>query len=111
MHQPLAWRADVVGPICIPSVLGEDCSLPALSRDDVIAILDAGMYAESDSHQLNWVPRPATVMVRGGEAAVVRERETLDSLFANQRLPHWLRNTNAPPSPWRDRAIDAGAPP
>ena len=111
MHQPMAWRADVVGPICIPSVLGEDCSLPALSRDDAIAILDAGMYAESDSHQLNWVPRPATVMVRGSEAAVVRERETLDSLFANQRLPHWLRNTNAPPSPWRDRAIDAGDPP
>ena len=34
---------------------------------------------------------------------MVRQRETLDSLFGNQRLPHWLQNTNAPPSPCATR--------
>ncbi|GIS89965.1 MAG: hypothetical protein CM1200mP20_00060 [Pseudomonadota bacterium] len=50
-------------------------------------ILDAGMYAESDSHQLNWIPRPATVMVNNDEVGLVRATETLDSIFATQRLP------------------------
>ncbi len=107
MDKPMDRCADVVGPICIPSVLGERCALPELVRGDLVAILDAGMYAESDSHQLNWVPRPATAMVRGREAAVVRAAETLESLFANQRIPAWLQATNAPPSPWRERAIAA----
>ncbi len=111
MKSTMSLRADVVGPICIPSVLDEDCSLPELSRGSLVAILDAGMYAESDSHQLNWVPRPATVMVRGSEAAIIRAAETLDSLFANQRIPAWLEGTNAPPSPWRERAIAAGREP
>jgi len=35
-----------------------------VTKGDIIAILDAGMYAESDSNQLNWIPRPATVMVK-----------------------------------------------
>ena len=63
------------------------------------------MYAESDSHQLNWIPRPATVMVKGSEVGVVRAAETLDDLFATQRLPKWLRGANAPASRYRARAI------
>ena len=50
-------------------------------------------------------------MVRGSEAAIIRTAETLDSLFANQRIPAWLEGTNAPPSPWRERAIAAGREP
>lgn len=107
MDRPLTLTADVVGPICIPSVLGQDCALPEVAHGDLIAILDAGMYAESDSHQLNCVPRPATVMVRGAKAAVIRAAETLDGLFANQRIPAWLQGTEAPPSHYRDQAVSA----
>ncbi len=105
MREPLEISADVVGPLCIPSVLRNDCQLPDVETGDVIAILDAGMYAESDSHQLNWIPRPTTVMVRGGEVGVVREAETLESIFATQRLPKWLQRVNSPPSKYRERAI------
>jgi diaminopimelate decarboxylase len=105
MHETLHTTADVVGPLCIPSVLRNDCSLPELAVGDAIVILDAGMYAESDSHQLNWIPRPATVMVRGTDIGLVRAAETLDSIFATQRLPNWLRGVNAPLSKYRDRAI------
>lgn len=104
MNDALSLMADVVGPICIPSVLGTDCRLPSVARGDIIAILDAGMYAESDAHNLNWMPKPATVMVRGAEAGLVRAAETLDSMFATQRLPHWLRHVNEPPSRFREAA-------
>ncbi len=108
MNEPTTLCADVVGPICIPSVLGRDTSLPELSPGDVVAILDAGMYAESDSHQLNWVPRPASVMVRDGEVGLIRAAETLDGLFANQRIPLWLQTPNLmQTSRFRERAIMA----
>ena len=106
MDERLGTVADVVGPLCIPCVLRGDCRLPDVGAGDVIAILDAGMYAESDSHQLNWIPRPATVMVRGSEVGVVRAAETLDDLFATQRLPKWLQGANAPASRYRARAIE-----
>ena len=109
MHEPLKKTMDVVGPLCIESVLREDCSLPDLGAGDVIAILDAGMYAESDSHQLNWIPRPATVMVKGREVGLVRAAETLKSIFATQRLPTWLQGVNSPPSIYRQHAIAADA--
>ena len=108
MKEHLDTVADVVGPLCIPCVLRNDCRLPDVGPGDVIAILDAGMYAESDSHQLNWIPRPATVMVRGSEVGVVRAAETLDDLFATQRLPQWLQGANTPPSRYRAQAIERG---
>ena len=107
MHEPLENTMDVVGPLCIESVLREDCTLPDVGAGDVVVILDAGMYAESDSHQLNWIPRPATIMVKGKEVGLVRAAETLDSIFATQRLPSWLRSDNAPSSVYRQRAIAA----
>ena len=105
MREPLQTTADIVGPLCIPSVLRNDCVLPDVEAGDPIAILDAGMYAESDSHQLNWIPRPATVMVRGDDVGVVRAAETLDSIFDTQRIPSWLQGVNTPPSRYRERAI------
>jgi diaminopimelate decarboxylase len=105
MNAPLDCRADVVGPICIPSVLAADCLLPALTAGDLIAILDTGMYAESDSHQLNWMTRPATVMVKDRQAAVIRMAETLDYMFANQRIPSWLADPEVPATRFRDRAL------
>jgi len=105
MHEPMGIRADIVGPLCIPSVLRTDCPLPGLVIGEVIAILDAGMYAESDSHQLNWMPRPATVMVKDQEFGLVRAAETLESIFATQRLPKWLQGETVFSSRFRARAI------
>ena len=104
-REPLQITADIVGPLCIPSVLRNDCVLPDVEAGDPIAILDAGMYAESDSHQLNWIPRPATVMVRGDDVGLVRAAETLDSIFDPQRIPSWLQGVNTPPSRYREKAI------
>jgi hypothetical protein len=57
----------------------------------VIAFLDAGMYAETVSTQLNGVPRPATVLVDGDRVEVIKQRETVRDVFARHRIPPRLR--------------------
>ena len=105
MWEQIKDKADVVGPLCIPSVLHADCPLPPVTKGDIIAILDAGMYAESDSNQLNWIPRPATVMVKDNLVGLVRQAETLESIFSTQRLPEWLQETTEFCSMYRNRVL------
>ena len=79
-------RYDVVGPVCESSdVLGTDREL-ALAQGDVLAILSAGAYAMAMSSNYNSRPRPCEVMIDRGEAFLVRERESIESLFAGERL-------------------------
>ncbi len=91
MNRKLAERVIVVGETCIDSVFSPDCSMPRLKRGEPIAILDAGMYAETASTQLNGIPRPATVLVNGSSIDLVKERETVGDIFAKHRIPDRLR--------------------
>ena len=79
-------EVSVVGPTCTVDLLGER-SLPPVEPGDLLAVLDVGGYAEVLSSQFNLLPRPATVLVSGGEADVIRRRETLDDLLATQAVP------------------------
>ncbi len=56
--------------------------LPAPLRDDVIAVPSTGAYTLSMASAYNAVPRPAAVLVAGGDARVIRRRETVDDLLA-----------------------------
>jgi diaminopimelate decarboxylase len=77
---------DVVGPVCESSdVLGTERRL-AIAPGDGIAILSAGAYGMAMSSNYNSRPRPCEVMVDGARAAEVRRRETIESLFAGERL-------------------------
>jgi diaminopimelate decarboxylase len=76
-----------VGPTCVPDLLGEQRSLPALVQGDLLAVLDVGGYAEVLSNQFNLLPRPATVLVAGESSEVIRRRETLDDILATQTVP------------------------
>lgn len=77
---------DVVGPICESGdALAKDRKLPAIEEGDLLAVLNAGAYGFSMSSQYNARPRAAEVMIRGGKPVVIREREQLDNLTANQR--------------------------
>ncbi len=91
MHRDATEKVTIVGSTCTDSVLGEDRIMPEMRRGDPIAILDAGMYAETASSQLNGVPRPATVLVNGPTVETVKERETVDDVFAKHRIPERLR--------------------
>jgi diaminopimelate decarboxylase len=78
---------DVVGPICESGdALAKDRALPLVDEGDLLAVLNAGAYGFSMSSQYNARPRAAEVMIRQGKPVVIREREQLDNLTANQRM-------------------------
>ncbi|MFV0284535.1 MAG: diaminopimelate decarboxylase [Castellaniella sp.] len=92
---PVAPRAgtpvatyDIVGPICESGDwLARDRALP-LEQGDLLAILSTGAYAFTMSSQYNTRPRAAEVLVDGQHSWLVRPRETIQDLFAQERIPH-----------------------
>ena len=78
---------DIVGSICLGNPISPALAMPSLVRGDLIAALDAGMYAEVASTQMNGVPRPATVLVNGTDVEIIKERETVLDVFSRYRLP------------------------
>ena len=80
----LTW--DVVGPVCESGDwLGRDRSL-AVQQGDVLAVLSAGAYGMTMASNYNTRGRAAEVMVDGAQTWVIRERETVQQLLANERL-------------------------
>lgn len=86
-HPDVAARSyEVVGPVCeTGDFLAHDREL-ALVQGDVLAIMSAGAYGMSMSSNYNTRPRAAEVLVREGEALLIRERESLRSVFAGERV-------------------------
>jgi len=84
--EPKSW--EVVGPICESTdFLGKERRL-ALKEGDLLAVRSAGAYAFSMSSNYNARPRAAEVMVDKNRHFLVRERETLPQLWANEhKLP------------------------
>jgi len=82
------FEYDVVGPVCeTGDFLGKQRSL-AIAEGDLLAVRSAGAYGFSMSSNYNTRPRAAEVMVDGTAVYTVRERESLQDLFAGEhRLP------------------------
>ena len=77
---------DVVGPVCESAdFLARERKL-VVRPGSLLAIMSTGAYAMVMSSNYNTRPRPAEVMVTGVSAALIRERETVNQLFANERL-------------------------
>jgi diaminopimelate decarboxylase len=78
---------DIVGPVCESGdFLAKDRSLAA-GEGDLLALMSAGAYAMAMSSNYNSRPRAAEVLVDGSEAHLVRRRETVEQLFALERVP------------------------
>lgn len=76
---------EIVGPVCESGdFLGHDRKL-ALREGDLLAILSAGAYGMSMSSNYNTRPRAAEVMVDGDTCHLIRQRETVDQLFALEK--------------------------
>ena len=58
--------------------------LPAMEPGDLLALDSAGAYGFVMSSNYNTRGRAAEVMVDGEQAYLVRERETVQSLFAGE---------------------------
>ena len=77
---------DVVGPVCESAdFLARDRKL-AVRPGGLLAVMSAGAYSMVMSSNYNSRPRAAEVMVSGGKASLVRERETVEQLFATERV-------------------------
>jgi diaminopimelate decarboxylase len=75
---------EVVGPVCeTGDFLGHNREL-AIEQGDFLAVMSAGAYGMSMSSNYNTRPRAAEVMVSGMDAQLIRERETVEQLFAGE---------------------------
>jgi diaminopimelate decarboxylase len=82
----LARPYDIVGPICeTGDFLAKDRSL-ALNEGDLLAICSAGAYGFVMSSNYNTRGRAAEIMVDGERCIEVRQRETVQELFAGESL-------------------------
>jgi diaminopimelate decarboxylase len=81
-----AW--EIVGPICESGdFLAHDRPL-VLAEGDLLAVRSAGAYAMAMSSNYNARPRAAEVIVDGEHVHLVRRRERIDALFADEaKLP------------------------
>ncbi len=79
-------RYDIVGPICeTGDFLGKDRKL-AIKASDLLAIRSCGAYGFTMSSNYNSRPRAAEVMVDKAQHYLVRERESINSLFNNESV-------------------------
>lgn len=82
---------DVVGPICESGdTFTTGRVLPALKPNDLIAFMTAGAYGASMSSTYNQRLLVAEVLVKGGEYAVTRPRQSYEELLGTDRAPPWL---------------------
>ncbi len=77
---------DVVGPICeTGDFLGKERPL-AIEQGDLLAIRSAGAYGFSMSSNYNSRPRVAEIMIDADKDQIIRQRETIEQLFASESI-------------------------
>lgn len=80
-----AMNYDIVGPVCeTGDWLGKEREL-VLEEGDLLAIRSAGAYGFVMSSNYNSRPRAVELLVDGEQIHVVRERESVESLFTSEK--------------------------
>jgi diaminopimelate decarboxylase len=77
---------EIVGPICETGDFVGRARELAIAPQSLLAVLSAGAYGMSMSSNYNTRGRAAEVMVDGGDVHLVRERETVEQLFAGEKI-------------------------
>jgi diaminopimelate decarboxylase len=76
---------DVVGPVCeTGDFFARGRALEQVAQGELLALLDAGAYGFVMASNYNMRPRPAEALVDGGEARLVRRRESFDDLVRTE---------------------------
>lgn len=82
----VATAADVVGPVCESGdFLAKNYPLPLMEHNDVLVVHSAGAYGFGMGSNYNTRGRSAEVAVEGGEARLIRKRESFEDLIALER--------------------------
>jgi diaminopimelate decarboxylase len=90
--EPPTQTVDVVGRSCTFDVIAGAVRLPPAREGDVVAFLDTGAYQDACATNFNAMTRPATVLVDGVTAEVVKRAETIDDVFRRDIIPDRLRH-------------------
>ena len=81
-EEPTAGVYRIAGKHCESGhVLIDGADLPEPRPGDVLAVPATGAYTLALGSTYNGVPRPAAVLVRDGDARLIRRRETVDDLL------------------------------
>jgi diaminopimelate decarboxylase len=79
-----ATEYDVVGPVCeTGDFLGQARPL-AVEAGNLLAVMSAGAYGMAMASNYNTRPRAVEVMVDGDKIHVIRQRETVEQLYAGE---------------------------
>ena len=86
MDEEKDFICDVVGRCCESGdIIQPGVAMPQPERGDILAVCTTGAYNYSMASNYNRIPRPAVVMLRGGESYVAVKRESYADLLANDR--------------------------
>lgn len=87
---PMTDKADIIGRSCYGDRLMPTVPIPEVEVGDLLALLDTGAYQEVSMSNFNAMPRPATILVTGDQASVIRRRESQEDVFRRDMMPaHW----------------------
>lgn len=85
--------ADIVGPICESGdFLAKDREISAVKQGEYLAVMSAGAYGFSMSSNYNSRPRPAEVLVKDKDFAIIRKREEYRDLFRGEIIPEFIKH-------------------
>ena len=77
-------KYNVVGNICETDTFAENRSLPEIREGDLLVFLNAGAYGIEMASNYNSRFKPAEVLMKDGQAYLIRKKETLADLLRNQ---------------------------
>ena len=77
---------DIVGPVCESGDFLARQRMLAIESGDLVAVLSAGAYGSVMSSNYNTRPRPAEIMVDGTTTHLIRSRESVQDLYAHEKL-------------------------
>ena len=78
-------------------VLLHNIPLPPVASGDLLVVFATGAYNASMASNYNRIPRPAAVLVHGGQAELVQRRESNQDLLRWDLLPERLRQCGPVP--------------
>jgi diaminopimelate decarboxylase len=83
--------ADVVGPICESGdFLARGRRMPAMERDELIAVMSAGAYGFSMSSNYNSRPRIPEILAKDDRYYIIRQRESYEDLIRGETIPEFM---------------------
>lgn len=92
MSEPLTQTVAVAGKHCESGdIVIKQAQLPETEAGDILVVMATGAYNYSMASNYNRLPRPAAVLVNGGEASLILQRETYQDLLRQDCLPERLR--------------------